>query len=95
MRKMDEMELKISDKSIKITWFITIIALFIIGFIQQYKTGGENIFLVIASSSVILSIVVERYYLSKVSESRSFVKFIAFVIILTAIILLIVWWLGS
>lgn len=95
MKKMDEMELKISDKSIKITWFITIIALFIIGFIQKYKIGGGNIFLIIANSSVILSITVERYYLSKVNENRSFIKFIGLVVILTAIILLIVWWLSS
>lgn len=95
MRKMDEMELKISGKSIKITWSITVIALFIIGFIQKYNTGGRNIFLIIATSSVVLNMVVERYYLSKVNENRSFIKFIGLVIILTAIILLIVWWLSS
>lgn len=79
MRKMDEMELKISGKSIKITWFITVIALFVIGFIQKYRVGGGNIFLVIATSSVVLSMIVERYYLSKVNENNSFMKFIGLV----------------
>lgn len=91
MRKMDEMELKISAESIKITWFVTVIALYIIGFIQKYNTGEGNIFLTIATSSVILSFLVERYYLSKVDEDSNFVKFIGLVVILTAIILLLVW----
>lgn len=95
MRKMDEMELKLSGKSIKITWFITVIVLFIIGFIQKYKVGGNNIFLIIATSSVVLSMVIERYYLSKVNENHSFIKFIGLVVILIAIILLIVWWLSN
>ena len=95
MRKMDEMELKISGKSIKITWFITVIALFVIGFIQKYRVGGGNIFLVIATSSVVLSMIVERYYLSKVNENNSFMKFIGLVAILIAIIILVVWWLSN
>ena len=95
MRKMDEMELKISGKSIKITWFITVIALFVIGFIQKYRVGGGNIFLVIATSSVVLSMVVERYYLSKVNENNSFMKFIGLIAILIAIIILAAWWLSN
>lgn len=95
MRKMDEMEFKISGKSIKITWFITVIALFVIGFIQKYRVGGGNIFLVIATSSVVLSMVVERYYLSKVNENNSFMKFIGLVAILIAIIILAAWWLSN
>ncbi len=95
MRKMDEMELKISGKSIKITWFITVIALFVIGFIQKYRVGGGNIFLVIATSSVVLSMIVERYYLSKVNENNSFMKFIGLVAILIAIIILAAWWLSN
>ncbi len=92
---MDEMELKISGKSIKITWFITVIALFVIGFIQKYRVGGGNIFLVIATSSVVLSMIVERYYLSKVNENNSFMKFIGLVAILIAIIILAAWWLSN
>ncbi len=95
MRKMDEMELKISGKSIKITWFITVIALLVIGFIQKYRVGGGNIFLVIATSSVVLSMVVERYYLSKVNENNSFMKFIGLIAILIAIIILAAWWLSN
>ncbi len=95
MRKMDEMELKISGKSIKITSFITVIALFVIGFIQKYRVGGGNIFLVIATSSVVLSMVVERYYLSKVNENNSFMKFIGLVAILMAIIILAAWWFSN
>ncbi len=95
MRKMDEMELKISGKSIKITWFITVIALFVIGFIQKYKVGGNNTFLILATSSVILNMVVEHYYVSKVNENNSFMKFIGLVAILTAIIILVVWWLSN
>ena len=91
MRKMDEMELKVSEKSIKITWFVTVIALYIIGFIQKYNVGGGNVFLTLATSSVILSFLVERYYLSKVNEDNSFIRFIGLVVILTAIILLAVW----
>lgn len=95
MRKKDEMEQKIANKSIKITWFATVMALFIIGFIQQFNSRERSIFLVIATTSVVLNIFLERYYLSKVNEDRSIIKFIALVVILAAIILLISWWLGS
>ena len=73
MRKKDEMEQKIANKSMKITWFVTVMALFIIGLIQRYNTGEHNIFLVIASLSVILNLFLERFYLSKVNEDRGFI----------------------
>lgn len=95
MRKKDEMEQNISNKSMKITWFVTVMALFIIGFIQWYNTGERNIFLVIASLSVILNLFLERFYLSKANEDRVFIKLIALTIVLVAILLLIVWWSGN
>lgn len=91
MRKKDEMEQEVSNKSMKITWFTTVMALFIIGFIQRYNTGEHNIFLVIATSSVILNLFLERFYLSKVNEDRGFIKLVALAIILLAIMLSIVW----
>jgi len=95
MRKKDEMELKISNKSVKISWFVTIITLFVVGFIEKINTGENNIFLVIAISSVLLNLGIERYYQSKMNENHSFLKFIVLVIILTSILLLIIWWSGS
>jgi hypothetical protein len=96
MQIKDEMEQKISYKSIKITWFVTVIILFIIGLIQGFRTdNGTNIFSIIASISAISPFVLERYYLAKINEDNTFIKFIGLVIILTAIFLLIVWWAGS
>lgn len=91
MRRKDEMEQKISNKSMKITWFVTVMTLFIIGLIQRYNTGEHNIFLVIASLLVVLNVFLERFYLSKVNEDRGFIKLIALAIILMAIMLLILW----
>lgn len=91
MRKMDEMELAIASKSIKITWFTTVMALYIIGFTQKYQTGGGDIFLRLATLSVTLNIIVDRYYSSKVKDDASFIRFIATVSLLTAIILGILW----
>ena len=65
------------------------------GFIQRYNTGEHNIFLVLATSSVVLNLFLERFYLSKVNEDRGFIKLITLAIILMAIMLLIVWWSGS
>lgn len=92
MRKKDEMEQTLSNKSMKITWFVTVMTLFIVGFIERFNTGGNNIFLVIASSSVILNLTLERYYISKVNEDRSFVKLIVGAAILIVIMFLILWW---
>lgn len=91
MRKKDEMELKVSNKSIKITWFITIIALFVIGIIQQYNTGERNIFLIIASFSAIFPILLERFFLSKISEDKKFLKFVGLILGFLIILLGIVW----
>lgn len=91
MRKKDEMELQISYKAMRITWFITLITLFIIGFIQLYSTGERNIFLVIASLSVVINILIERYYLSKMNDDNYFIKYIAFVCILILLMLLVLW----
>ena len=95
MRKMDEMELKISGKAIKITWFVTVLVLFIVGFIQKYKSGGGNVFLVIATSSVVLNMALERYYLARVNGDRSIIRFIAPTAIFLAIVLFMGWWLGN
>lgn len=91
MRKIDEMEKKIADKSVKISWFVTVMTLFIIGFIEQIKTGERNIFLVIAIVSVLTTLFLERFILAKINEDNSFIKFILLVIVLTALMLLIAW----
>lgn len=95
MRKMDEMELKLSEKSTKITWFITVMVMYIIGFIQKYQAGGGNIFLTIATSSVVLNLLLNQYYLSKIDKNRSFIKLISSIILLSAIILLLIWLLSK
>lgn len=88
MRKKDEMEQKIANKSLKITWFITVIALFIIGFIQSLmNNGGRNLFSLIAILSVVLLITLERYYLSKINEDKSFIKYLVATLILVIIFL--------
>lgn len=91
MRKKDEMEKKIADKSVNISWFVTVMTLFIIGFIEQIKTGERNIFLVIAIVSVLTTLFLERFILAKINEDNSFIKFILLVIVLTALMLLIAW----
>lgn len=65
--------------------------LFIIGFIEQIKTGERNIFLVIAIVSVLTTLFFERFILAKINEDNSFIKFILLVIVLTALMLLIAW----
>lgn len=95
MRQKDEMEQKIANKSIKITWFIIVMVLFIIGMVQQFNSGGQNIFLILASFSALFPLILERFYLSKINEDRSFIQFITLIVLLTAILLLIVWWSGS
>lgn len=95
MRKKDEMEQEISNKSIKITWFVTFIALFIIGITQRVKSdGGTNLFLIIASVSAILPIGLEHYYLSKVNDDNKFIKFIALFILFFIIMISAVMWFG-
>lgn len=91
-RKKDEMELRISNKAMRIAWFSTVIILFTIGFIQAYQNGEtRNIFLVLASLSVIINLVTERYYLAKMNEDRSFVKFILLALGFIALFVLALW----
>jgi len=92
MRKKDEMEQRMADKSAKITLFVTIMALFIIGGIEYFRNDMKmNILLVIAQLSISLLLLLEQYYLSKANEDNSFKKTLiltlVFVIILLAILL--------
>lgn len=91
MRKKDEMEQRMADKSAKITLFVTIMALFIIGGIEYFRNDMKmNIILVIAQLSVSLLLLLEQYYLSKANEDNTFKKILVitlvFVIILVTIL---------
>lgn len=94
MRKRDEMEQEIANKSVKITWFMTVIALFILGIIQQFDSNQDtNGYLMIANLSVVLYIFLERFYFSKVTDNKSFITFFAKVIIIVLIIVSAMIWL--
>lgn len=95
MRRKDEMEQNIANKAVKITWFVTIMTMFTIGGIKYFREGMEqNGFLVIASLSVSLLILLEQYYLSKINENSTFKKTIALVLIILVILLAITWFLS-
>ncbi|WP_027107870.1 DUF6442 family protein [Lacticigenium naphthae] len=88
MHKKDEMEQKIADKAVKITWVVTILALFIIGGIQSLLNSGErSILLLIAILSTTFLVSVEQYYLSKLNEDKKFIKMISAALILSVILL--------
>lgn len=91
MRKKDEMEQKMADQAARITWFVTVMALFIIGSFEYYiNDTGMNILLVVASLSVSLILLLERYYLSKANGDNTFKKAIVAALILVVIMLGIV-----
>lgn len=86
MRKKDEMEQKMANQAAKITWFVTVMALYIIGGIEYFMNDtGTNIFQVIASLSVALILLLERYYLSKANGDNTFKKIIVATLILVVI----------
>lgn len=88
MRKKDEMEQKVANKALKITWSITILTMFIIGIIQRFLNDGEgNILLTTAILSTTLLLLLEQYYLSKMNENKTFKRVIIATFILSAIIL--------
>ena len=75
MRKKDEMEQRMANKSARITLFVTVMALFIIGGIEYFRNDMRmNIILVIAQLSVALLLLLEQYYLSKANEDNTFKK---------------------
>lgn len=88
MRKKDEMEQKMANQAVRITWFVTIMALYIIGGIEYFMNDtGTNILQVIASLSVSLVLLLERYYLSKANGDNTFKKVIVAALIIVVIIL--------
>ena len=90
MRKKDEMEQRMANKSAKITLFVTVTALFIIGGIEAFRNDMKtNILLVIAQFSVSLVILLERYYLSKANGDDSFKKTLILTLVLVIILLAI------
>lgn len=96
MRKKDEMEQRIANKAVKITWFVTILALFVIGGIQRFMNEGQsNIFMLIAILSTTLLISLEQYYLAKMNEDNRFKKYVLVVLILSAILLSLGWLLSQ
>ncbi|MCC5890118.1 MAG: hypothetical protein JJU01_06070 [Alkalibacterium sp.] len=95
MRKKDEMEQKVANKAVKITWFVTVMALFIVGFIQRSMDGGEsNVLLLIAILSTTMLISLEQYYLSKINEDSTFKNIVGITIVLAAVLLGIGWFLS-
>lgn len=93
MWKRDEMEQNIYDKSARITWQVTIVVLIILGFYQNYMTGGSNLYIGIASLSVVFQVFLDRFYFSKVTEKKNFFKFIAKVLLISFILISITTWL--
>lgn len=91
MRKKDEMEQEIANKSIKITWFVTIIALFIAGltgYSENFRWFHDpSGYLIIANLSVVLYLFLDRFYFSRVTEKKNFSKFVGLVILLTFIMI--------
>lgn len=95
MRKKDEMEQRVANKAVRITWFVTVMALFIIGFIQRISSSGEpNLLILIAILSTTMLISLEQYFLSKINEDKSFKKMVALALGLAAVILGIGWFLS-
>ncbi|WP_208559149.1 DUF6442 family protein [Marinilactibacillus kalidii] len=96
MRKKDEMEQRIANKAVKITWFVTTMALFIIGGIQYFMNNGEsNLYLLIAILSTVLLISLEQYYLSKMNEDKNFKKYIIATLVLSVVLLVVGWFLSQ
>lgn len=93
MHKKDEMELEISNKSIRITWVFTIIALFVVGFSEHFGwLHGANWYVTIGALSVGLYQFLDRYYFSKVTDKKNFFKFIGLVILFTFIMIWTLMW---
>lgn len=92
MRKKDEMEQRVANKAIRITWFVTVMSLFILGFVQRISNSGEpNLLLLIAILSTTMLISLEQYFSSKINEDKSFKKKVALALGLAAVILGIGW----
>lgn len=95
MRKKDEMEQRVANKAVRITWFVTVMALFITGFVQRISSGGEpNLLILIAVMSTTLLISLEQYYLSRINEDKSFKKMIGLSLALAAVLMGIGWFLS-
>lgn len=87
MRKKDEMEQRMANKSARITLFVTVTALFIIGGIEYFRNDMKmNILLVIAQLSVSLLLLLEQYYLSKTNEDNTFKKILVIALVLVIIL---------
>jgi len=94
MWKRDEMEQHIYDKSARITWQLTIIVLIIFGVYQNQTAGGSNQYIFIASLSILFQVFLDRFYFSKVTNRKDFLKFIALVLFLAFILISITMWFG-
>lgn len=96
MRKKDEMEQNIANKSVKITWVITILALYSVGIIQSMQNPGErSVFSLIATLSVVLNLSLERFYLSRVNEDNSFKKTLISTLIIVIVLLFGLYWVSN
>lgn len=95
MRKKDEMEQRVANKAVRITWFVTVMALFILGFVQRISSSGEpNLLLLIAILSTTMLIILEQYFLSRINGDKSFQKTISLTLIIAAALLGIGWFLS-
>lgn len=95
MRKKDEMEQRVANKATRISYFVTVMALIILGAIQSFSNSHQrNPFSLIAILSITMLITLERYYLSRINEDKSFNKMIALTIGLAAVILGIGWFIS-
>lgn len=92
MRKKDNREQRMADKAVRITWFVTVMALFAGGSILRFQNDGEGrTLLLIAVLSTTLLITLEQYFLSKVKGDQEFKKMMALTALLAFGLLAIGW----
>lgn len=96
MRKKDEMEQKVANKAIKITWSVTVLAMFIIGGFQRIMNNGDgSILMSVATLSTTLLILLEQYYLSKLNEDKKFKKMMYTALIVSVILIILLGFLSQ
>ncbi len=70
MRKMDEMEMAISLKAIKVAWFYTVIFLFIWTIFDYIKTGSFTLALFLLISQNIVYLASQLYLKQKMVKNE-------------------------
>lgn len=69
MRKMDEMELRISQKGIKWSWFFMVISLFVWGSYQYIKTKETSLPLILVTLQYLVYFLVTSIEKTKLDDN--------------------------